>query len=149
MRIMCKLNLFGWLLDCHKRLQYVNNYNHWKLLDSVSNLSYSFFSNPNPKHLPQHYTLSPNHQFSQRIWFEEYYSAYVPEVSMDRIGYTAGYLWFFGIRIGYGYLFLKKIGSGQSRIFDWFLYSYSKNSKWFCHYVLHSSQSVIIRVTSS
>jgi len=40
------------------------------------------------------------------------------EVSMDkiRIGYPAGYLRFFRIRIGFGYLFLKKIESGQDRI---------------------------------
>ena len=30
--------------------------------------------NPNPTHLPQHQTMSPNHQFSQRIWCVEYYS---------------------------------------------------------------------------
>ena len=30
-----------------------------------------------------------------------------------RIGYPAGYLRLFWIRIGSGYLFLKKIGSGQ------------------------------------
>jgi len=50
---------------------------------------------------------------------------YVPEVSMDRIGYLAGYLRFFWIRIGFGYLFLKKIGSGQHQviglIFIWLL----------------------------
>ena len=33
-------------------------------------------------------------------------------VSMDRVGYHAGYLRFFRIRIGFGYSFLKKIGSG-------------------------------------
>jgi len=34
---------------------------------------------------------------------------------MDRIktGYRAGYLRFFWIRIGFGYLFLKKVGSAQ------------------------------------
>jgi len=32
-----------------------------------------------------------------------------------RIGYPAGYLRFFWIRIGFGYLFLKKIGSGQDQ----------------------------------
>ena len=32
---------------------------------------------------------------------------------MDRIVYPAGYLRFFQIRIGIGYLLLKKIGSGQ------------------------------------
>jgi len=38
-----------------------------------------------------------------------------PEVSMNRIriGYPAGYLRYFWIRIGFGYLFLKKFGSGQ------------------------------------
>jgi len=32
-----------------------------------------------------------------------------------RIGYPAGYLRFFRIRIGFGYTFLKKIGSGQDQ----------------------------------
>jgi len=38
-------------------------------------------------------------------------------VSMDRIriGYPAGYLRFFRIRIGFGYSFSKKIGSGQDQ----------------------------------
>jgi len=53
---------------------------------------------------------------------------YPPEVSMDRIriGYPAGYLQFFWIRIGFGYLFLKKIGSGQDQ--DICLISISKFS---------------------
>jgi len=34
---------------------------------------------------------------------------------MDRIGYPAGYLRFFRISIGFGYSFLKKIGSGQDQ----------------------------------
>ena len=65
-----------------------------------------------------------------RIWLQTHYPAGYPtgkpdsnhlwfptEVSMDRIriGYPAGYLWFFRIRIGFGYLFLKKIGSGQDQ----------------------------------
>jgi len=39
------------------------------------------------------------------------------EVSMDRIriGYPAGYLRVFRISIGFGYSFLKKIGSGQDQ----------------------------------
>ena len=39
---------------------------------------------------------------------------------MDRIsiGYPAGYLRFFRIRIGFGYPFLKKIGSGSGYWFD-------------------------------
>jgi len=32
-----------------------------------------------------------------------------------RIGYPAGFMRFFWIRIGFGYLFLKKIGSGQDQ----------------------------------
>jgi len=42
-----------------------------------------------------------------------------PEVSMDRIriGYPAGYLRFFWIRIGFGYLFLKKLVQDRIRIF--------------------------------
>jgi len=40
-----------------------------------------------------------------------------PEVSMDRvrIGYPAGYLRFFWIRIGFEYSFVKTIGSGQDQ----------------------------------
>ena len=44
----------------------------------------------------------------------------ISEVSMDRIriGYPAGSLRFFWIKIGFGYLFLKKIGSGH--LFDFY-----------------------------
>ena len=54
------------------------------------------------------------------------------EVSMHKITnwYPTGYLWFFGIRIGFGYLFLKKIGSGQDQ--DICLISIAKFSReWF------------------
>ena len=46
---------------------------------------------------------------------ESAHLCYTAEVSMDRIGYPAGYLRFFWIRIGFGYLFLKKIRSGQDQ----------------------------------
>jgi len=87
---------------------------------------------------------------------------YGSEVSMGRIriGYPAGYLWFFWIRIGFGYLFLKKIGSRQEQdiclisitkfpwesdarchkwwclcfLYYWFLYS--QKIKMICQYVL-------------
>jgi len=44
------------------------------------------------------------------------------EVSMDRIriGYPAGYLRFFRIRIGFGYSFLKTNGSGSGYWFDFY-----------------------------
>ena len=88
---------------------------------------------------------------------------YIPEVSMDRIRivYPAGYLQFFRIRIGYW--FLKKIGSGQDQdiclisitkfSWEWFKMSQMMvavfSLLWFlyCQYVLHSSQSMVIRVT--
>ena len=57
---------------------------------------------------------------------------YATEASMDRIriGYPAGYLRFFWIRIGFGYLFLKKIGSRQDQ--DICLISIAKFSwEWF------------------
>ena len=38
--------------DTHNKLQYGNNYNHWKILDLV--LEFKFLSNPNPTHLPKH-----------------------------------------------------------------------------------------------
>jgi len=55
-----------------------------------------------------------HHDFSPLISVE---CGYVVEVSMDRIriGYPAGYFLFVWIRIGFGYLFLKKIGSGQDQ----------------------------------
>ena len=60
------------MLDTHNKLQYRNNYNHWKILDIVLDFKYFSFSNPNGNpnqtHLPKHQTLSPNHQFSQHIW---------------------------------------------------------------------------------
>ena len=66
--------------DTHNKLQYGNNHNHWKILDLILDLNYFSFSNPNPNpkptHLPKHQTLSPNHQFSQGIWFVEYYSVH-------------------------------------------------------------------------
>jgi len=37
-----------------------------------------------------------------------------------RIGYPAGYLRFFWIRIGFGYLFLKKFGSGSGYLFGFY-----------------------------
>jgi len=45
------------------------------------------------------------------------------EVSIDRIriGYPAGYLRFFWIKSGFGYLFLKKLNQNRTRIFVWFL----------------------------
>jgi len=52
--------------DTHNKLQYGNNYSHWKFLDLVLDLHYFYFSNPNPNptHLPKDQTLSPNnHQF--------------------------------------------------------------------------------------
>jgi len=47
-------------------------------LDLVFDLNYFSFShpnpNPNPIHLPKSESLSPYHQFYQRIWYVEYYS---------------------------------------------------------------------------
>ena len=59
--------------------------------------------------------LSKGHCFASCIMSMMYTS----EVSMDRIriGYTAGYLRYFWIRFGFGYLFLKKLGQDSIRIF--------------------------------
>jgi len=80
-----------------------------------------------------------------------------------RIGYPAGYLRFFRIRIGFGYSFLKKLDhAGSGCWFDFcneiFLrviqdVTNDGGSVFFavfsyCQYVLHSSQSMVIRVTS-
>ena len=66
--------------DTHNKLSYANNYNHWKILDLVLDLNYLSFSNPyrnlNPTHSSKHKTLNPNHQFSQHIWYVEYYSVH-------------------------------------------------------------------------
>jgi len=49
-------------------------------LDLVFDLKYFSFShydpNPNPTHLPKHESLSPNHQFSQRILCAKYSSVH-------------------------------------------------------------------------
>jgi len=62
--------------DTHNRLKYENNYKHWKILGLVLDLNYFPSSSTNPTHLPKQQTLSPNHQFSQRIWHVEYYSVH-------------------------------------------------------------------------
>jgi len=50
-------------------------------MDLVLDLIYFYFSNPNinpnPTHLSKHQTLSPNQQFSMRIWYAEYYCVHV------------------------------------------------------------------------
>ena len=43
--------------DTQIELHYWNKYNHWKILDLVLDLNYSFFFKPNPTHLPKHQTL--------------------------------------------------------------------------------------------
>jgi len=49
-------------------------------LDLVLDLNYFYFPHPNPSpnptHLPKHESPSPNHQFSQRISYVEYYSVH-------------------------------------------------------------------------
>jgi len=66
--------------NIHNKLQYGNNYYHWKMLYLVLDLNYYFLYEPslnaNPTHLPKHQTLRPNHQFSQRIWYVKYYSVH-------------------------------------------------------------------------
>ena len=42
-------------------------------MDLVLDFNYFYFANPNSTHLPKQQTVSPNHQFSQRIWYVEYY----------------------------------------------------------------------------
>jgi len=60
--------------DTHNKLQYGNNYRHWKILVLALDLSYFSFSNPNPTHLRKHQTISPNHQVSLSISYVGYYS---------------------------------------------------------------------------
>ena len=47
--------------------------NFWTYIFSLKFFS---FSHPNPTHLPKHESLSPNHQFSQRFWYVEFYSVH-------------------------------------------------------------------------
>ena len=72
--------------DIHNKLQYRNNYNHWKILDLVLDLNYFSSSNPNPNpaSLPIHQTLSPTHQFSQRIWYAECLSVHGVKSEMSQ-----------------------------------------------------------------
>jgi len=66
--------------DTHDRPQCRNKPSHWKIFNLVLDLNYFSLSNsspnPNPTDLPKHQTLSPNHQFSQRIWSVEYCSVH-------------------------------------------------------------------------
>jgi len=67
-------------------------------LDLILDFSYVSFSNcnikPNPTHLPKNQTLSPNHQFSQRILYVECCSVHArygvkSEISLDTGGSQA------------------------------------------------------------
>jgi len=99
-----------------------------ELLQSLQSIAWkSQFNNQKLKHLSKleckeclkivmqidFVTLIVDHSFFKLQW------SYVAEVSMYRIriGYPAGcrILALFRIRIGFGYLFLKKIGSGQDQ----------------------------------
>ena len=62
--------------DTQNKLQYRNNYNHSKILDLALDLNYVSYSNPNPTNSPKHQAKSSKHQFSQRIWYIEYYSVH-------------------------------------------------------------------------
>jgi len=64
--------------DTHNKLQYGNKYNHWKISELDLDFNYFSFSNRNlnQTHLTKHQTLSPNHQFSQRIWYVEHHSVH-------------------------------------------------------------------------
>ena len=46
------------MLDTHNKLQYGNNYNHWKISELLLDINYISFSNPkpnpNPTHIPKH-----------------------------------------------------------------------------------------------
>jgi len=48
----------------------------WVCLFPQKIFFFSLNPNPNPTHLPKHESLSPNHQFSQRTWYVEYYSVH-------------------------------------------------------------------------
>jgi len=71
-----------WLDVRHPKQTAVRDWlKHWQVSDFAFDLNYFSFSqpnpNPNPTHSPKHESLSPNHQFSQRIWYIEYYSVHV------------------------------------------------------------------------
>ena len=77
----------------HNKLYCGYNFNHWKFLDLFFYLNHFSFShpnsNPNPTHLPKRESVSPNHQFSQRIRYVEYY--FVPEMITIRFaGWISG-----------------------------------------------------------
>ena len=42
--------------DTHNKLQYGNDYKHWKISDVVLNLNNYYFSNPNQTHLLERQT---------------------------------------------------------------------------------------------
>jgi len=67
-----KLKLFAKISDTHNKLQYVNNYIHWKYWTWL-HLNYVSFSytnpNPNPTHLPR-----------VALWFETYNIQFVAAI---------------------------------------------------------------------
>ena len=93
---MCVASIRSFWLDVRYPQQATvgNNYNHSKILDWVLDLNYFSFPNPklkpNPTHLPKHQTLTPNHQFSQRILFVEYHSVHVCMAWSQKFRLTAG-----------------------------------------------------------
>jgi len=52
------------------------DFNHGKFSDLLVDLKYFSFSYPNSTHLAKHEFVSPNNQFYQRMWHEEYYSVH-------------------------------------------------------------------------
>jgi len=78
--------------DTHNKLQCGNKYNHWKILDLVLDLNYFSFSNPKLTHVPKHQTLSPNHHFSQRIWYVEYCSVHAHMAWGQKFRLTPGWI---------------------------------------------------------
>ena len=86
---------------------------------------------------------------------------YIPEVSTDRIkiGYPAGYLGFFrsGLDLdihfwkkldqNIGFISITNFSESDSRCHKWWLQCFLCYVFLCCQYVLHSSQSMVIRVT--
>ena len=63
-------------------------------MDFFLDLSYFYFSNPNTNpnltHSPKHWTLSPNHQFFQRIWYGEHHSVHTHMAWSQKFRLTPG-----------------------------------------------------------
>ena len=68
----------------------------------------------NPTHLPKHQTLSPNLQFSQRIWYVEYHPVHAHMAWSQKFCLTLELI--FSRKVGVGVIFWIAYSSGSQSV---------------------------------